>query len=57
MQLRARKGSSLVVGGKPLGAIEMPKSYRRNADEMRNTIYIPKADAKNQMLNTSVCQK
>ena len=33
----------------------MPKSYRRNADEMLNTV-CHNADAINQMLNT-VCQK
>ena len=33
----------------------MPKSYRRNADEMLNNV-CQKADAKNQMLIT-VCQK
>ena len=37
-----------------MGVIEMPKSYRRNADEMLDTV-CQKAAAKNQMLNT-VCK-
>ena len=49
------QGSFLVAGGKRECHRMMPKSYRRNADEMLNTV-CQKADAKNQMLIT-VCQK